>query len=99
MGRLDKETRTLQLDQDDASYEVDLDDCLTSARVLDWIMQITAKPWATDATIAGLIRALDDVLQPQTTLCSMGSSTHMTGQQIINHVTGYKQTSQPSPRL
>lgn len=59
-------------------YEVDLEDCTTSAEVLDWIFQIAGKTWADDATIAGLVRALDDILHPQATLCSSGQSRSLT---------------------
>jgi hypothetical protein len=55
-------------------YEVDLEECLTSAQVLDRIMQVAQKSWADDATIAGLARALADVLRPQGNLCPFGSS-------------------------
>ena len=54
------------------AYEIDLERCRTSAQVLDWIMQVASKIWATDAVIAGLVRALNDVLDPQATLCSFG---------------------------
>src|SRR6266487_1772983 len=64
------------------SYEVDLDDCTTSAQVLDWMMQVAGKSWADDATIAGLVRALDDVLRPQANLCSGGRSKELTGAAI-----------------
>jgi hypothetical protein len=53
-------------------YEVDLEQCTTSAQVLDWIAQVAMKTWATDAVIAGLIRALDAVLDLQSNLCGMG---------------------------
>jgi len=59
-------------------YEVDLERCLTSAEVLDCIIQIAQKNWADNAVIAGLIRALDDVLHPQDTLCSCGQSKRIT---------------------
>lgn len=53
------------------NYEVDLEKCLDSAQVLDWILQVgTHHP--DDATLAGLVRALDDVLNPQKHLCSFG---------------------------
>lgn len=55
-------------------YEVDLEQCLTSAQVLDRVMQIAAKTWADDELIGGLIRALGDVLRPQVNLCSFGAS-------------------------
>jgi hypothetical protein len=53
-------------------YEVDLEHCRTSAEVLDWIMQVAGKNWATDAVLAGLVRALDEILDPQASLCGMG---------------------------
>ena len=53
-------------------YEVDLERCDTSAALLDWIIQVSGKIFATDRVVAGLIRALDDLLNPQATLCSFG---------------------------
>jgi hypothetical protein len=53
-------------------YEVDLERCRTSAQVLDWIMQVATKLWATDAIIGALVRELDRLLEPQATLCSFG---------------------------
>jgi hypothetical protein len=55
-------------------YEVDLDECITSAQVLDRIIQVAEKTWADNVVIAGLVRALDDVLRPQAHLCSSGAS-------------------------
>ena len=69
-----------QLDAKDRSlcepdgYYVDLEDCTTSAHLLDWIFQVARKSWADDRAIAGLVRALDDVLHPQAHLCSSGVS-------------------------
>lgn len=54
------------------TYEVDLDECGTSAAVLDWIVQVAGKIWATDEVVAGLVRKLDEVLDLQATLCSGG---------------------------
>lgn len=59
-------------------YEVDLEECLTSAQVLDWIMQVAQKTWATDSIVAALIRGLDEVLNPQAFLCSFGRSQTLT---------------------
>lgn len=53
-------------------YYVDLDRCCSSVAVLDWICQIAHKRWATDKILADLVRALDDLLTPQVTLCSWG---------------------------
>lgn len=76
---LRRETRELALpvhrsliDFGDDAYAVDLDDCRTSAQVLDWICQVASKSWATDEIVAGLVRALSDVLDPQSNLCSGG---------------------------
>jgi hypothetical protein len=55
-------------------YEVDLDRCLTSAQLLDCVCQVAGKRWADDATLAGLVRALNDVLKPQANLCSFGQA-------------------------
>jgi hypothetical protein len=54
------------------AYEIDLERCRTSAEVLDWIVQVSSKSWASDATVGELVRALADVLDPQATLCSFG---------------------------
>lgn len=55
-------------------YQVDLEQCCTSAQAFDWIMQVIGKTWATDDCIAGLVRALDDILDPQDRLCSGGAN-------------------------
>ncbi len=56
----------------DQGYEIDIEECRTSAQVLDKIIQVTAKTWADDATIADLCRAIRFVLDPQANLCSCG---------------------------
>jgi hypothetical protein len=63
-------------------YEVDLEDCTTSAAVLDWIFQIAGKEWGDgpaerNAVIAGLVNALDDILRPQVNLCTGGQSKRL----------------------
>jgi len=45
----------------------------TSAAVLDMIMQIARKPWASDADVGHLVRAFRAIFDPQATLCSNGS--------------------------
>ena len=64
--------------RDDPRYEIDLEKCTSSAHVLDWIMQINGKTWGDHATIAGLVHAFDDLLHPQSTLCSFGQPTKLT---------------------
>lgn len=82
--RLDPDNLVLicEDEQHPAGYEVDLELCTTSAQVLDWIMQVEMKTWADDQVVAGLIRALNDVLRPQSTLCSSGTSKTLTTSQI-----------------
>lgn len=53
-------------------YECDLERCTTSAGVLDWLCQVAGKMWATDRVLAGLARAMNDLLHPQATMCSFG---------------------------
>ncbi|SFQ26564.1 hypothetical protein [Amycolatopsis rubida] len=86
--RLDPETLVLFCEDDahPSGYEVDLELCLTSAQVLDWIMQVEMKTWADDAVVAGLVRALNDVLRPQATLCSSGISKTLTKTRIAGLV-------------
>ena len=59
-------------EQDRELYWIPLERCRTSAAVLDWIIQISKKTWAADAVVAGLVRILDDTLDLQPRLCSLG---------------------------
>jgi hypothetical protein len=47
--RFKKSTNELVFKRD--YYSVDLDDCKTSAAVLDWIFQLHGKAWITDADV------------------------------------------------
>jgi hypothetical protein len=53
-------------------YEIDLEECKTSAAVLDWIFQIRTKGWADAETMMGFVDVIRDKLRPQATLCSHG---------------------------
>ena len=63
-------------------YPVDLDRFTSSAQMLDMIVQVSGKTWATDACVAGLVRALDDILHPQAHLCSGGSDKRLKADEI-----------------
>lgn len=63
-------------------YAISLVRCRTPAEVLDWICQVAKKNWADDAVLAGLVRALNDILNPQANLCSFGRSKPLTIEQI-----------------
>lgn len=77
--RLDAHAYTLDLVRDGVDlYQVDLERCTTSARVLDWIAQVRGKAWADVGALAGLVRALDDVIDLQATLCSFGEDSPRT---------------------
>lgn len=45
----------------------------SSAQVLDWIMQVASKQWATDDVIADFVRAIKETIHPQSNLCSGGT--------------------------
>jgi len=73
LWRFDRRLRTLSYaaaDDSTIQYEIDLECCQTSAAVLDWIMQVANKAWATDSVIADLVRALNRIIEPQAKLCS-----------------------------
>ena len=53
-------------------YDIDLEQCCTSAEVLDWIMQVASKQDVSDRVLAWLVRDLRDLLGPQSTLCTGG---------------------------
>lgn len=44
-----------------ARFEVDLAQAMTPATVLDWLFRLSGKPWATDADVGALVRALRTV--------------------------------------
>lgn len=60
--------------------------CLESAEVLDYLAQMAGKRWATPEVIAGLLIALDDVLNLQVHLCSFGVSTKTTVEAVRRRV-------------
>lgn len=59
-------------------YYVDLERCLDSADILDWLCQVASKTWADDETVAGLVRAINMTLYPQSCICSFGESKAIT---------------------
>jgi len=56
-------------------YEVDLDECNSSAQILDWIAQVSDKTWASREDIGYLVMALDDLLGLQGAFCGGGRET------------------------
>ncbi|MFI6510090.1 hypothetical protein ACIBCT_21000 [Streptosporangium sp. NPDC050855] len=54
------------------TYEVDLERCVDSAHILDWLVQVSTKAWDEHdmaKVVDGLLRALDDILHLQTNVC------------------------------
>jgi len=55
-------------------YEVDLEECINSSRILDRIMQVSRKTWASSDVVSGLVCALHDTLAVQSIFCPCGTS-------------------------
>ena len=56
-----------------SGYEVDLRDAaISSAAMLDWIIQVASKPWCTAEDVGYLVAAFTVLIDPQATLCSGG---------------------------
>ena len=54
-------------------YNIDLETCMNSAQLLDWIMQVAHKSWCTPELLHGLIHFIDDnVGGIQSVFCSDG---------------------------
>lgn len=72
-------------------YYVDLETCTSSAKVLDWIFQISGRYMdiPEDEVTTGLIKLLNAILYPQSTLCSMGKDKRLTREQIRKLVDNY----------
>lgn len=71
---------------DSALYrKLDLYRCTTAAEVLDTIFHEAgaAAAEADDAYLAGLVRALDDLLHPMANLCSGGKGTTLSRVQLV----------------
>jgi hypothetical protein len=63
-------------------YSFDLTDFSTSAKMLNMIIQMEKKTWATDRCVAGLIHALNDILRPQAYLCGSGIDKRLSPSKI-----------------
>lgn len=59
-------------DEGREEYEVDPEECTTSAKTLDFIAQVSRKTWASREDVGNLVAALDDLLDIQSNLCSFG---------------------------
>lgn len=65
------------------NYDIDLDECTNSAKLLDWIFQIANKTWIEGEDISNLILALDDIFDVQAHYCSCGNNLTFTPKQFL----------------
>jgi hypothetical protein len=79
--------RLVLMSPGDWHYEIDLEQCTNSAKVLDWIIQLSKKTWVTPEVFSGLVRALDDTLVIQGTFCPGGASKNIESCDIERLVT------------
>lgn len=60
LARFQKSNLTIQVD--DGKYEIDLENCNSSAQALDWIFQIFTKSWCSPLLIANVLYAFEDAV-------------------------------------
>jgi hypothetical protein len=76
----------LTLEHESVEFWVELADCVDSAGTLDWIAHALYAHGVNDAILAGLVRALDDVLELQAALCPQGESKVLTAEHIAARI-------------
>ena len=74
-------------------YSIDLEDCNTSAELLDWIFQIEGKSWTTPQVLSDLLHAFSDIFDPQANLCSGGASKRINASNYLR-----KRYGRPRPK-
>lgn len=79
--RLDREQRVLAAGAGRQRVAVDLEDLRSPVAVLDALYRLAAAGHD-DQAIAGLVRALVDVLRPQASLCSWGRPRNLSRREI-----------------
>jgi hypothetical protein len=77
-GRWHLDDDTLELVLRDRSdrvrYTIDLERVGSSTALCDWVFQVSKKNWATVIDLGNLVRALNDIFDPQARLCSFGAT-------------------------
>ena len=76
------DSKNLTLTHTTEEYEIDLEEIHSSAALLDWIFQILGEQWADANTIYDLLRAFDDILDPQANYCSWEEDKRADGGQL-----------------
>ena len=76
------DSKNLTLTHTVEGYEIDLEEIHSSAVILDWIFQILSKQWADASTMHDLLRAFDDILDPQANYCPWEEDRRADGGQL-----------------
>ena len=66
-------------------YEFDLSSATSASAVLDRVLWFSKRAHD-DATVAGVLRAIDDLLDPQANLCSWGRDKRLTKSQLLREL-------------
>lgn len=82
--------KDLTLEHPASGYYVDLDRCDSTAEVLDWIVQVASKPWATPRTVGALVKELDALLGLQESYCSGGRAQPLI-KDVRKHIQKYRE--------
>jgi hypothetical protein len=64
-------------------YEVALEEMNSSSHMLDWIIQVSQKTWASPQDKSGLLDALNSIFYPQNTLCSGGMDKRINAREAL----------------
>ena len=63
-------------------YEIDLEQINSSAKMLDWIFQISHKIRKSEYCVESLVEAFDDIFKPQSNCCSFGADKQFSGSKL-----------------
>ena len=66
-------------------YAVDLERLNTSAEMLDTIIQVAKKKWATPEVVGCLVKAFQDIFEPQTQICGCGTDHPFNATAYLRH--------------
>ena len=70
----------------DDGYEVDVERCTNSAQTLDWIAQIANKKTHTVESVGHFVRAINDLLRLQETVCGSGVDHTIDVKKVLRRV-------------
>ena len=77
-------------------YEVPMDECADSAEVLDWIVQVHSKTWATSEVFHAFVEGLNDLLRFQENYCSHGESRKVVRELLERMEVGWRIYPRPN---